>query len=133
MIDIESDVYSAVASVLREKFPGVFTSGEFIDTPARFPAVTIMESDNSVYQPMRTTRIENAASVMYEISVFTNSVGYKKSEARDIMEAADGEMERLGFTRISMNPVSNLQDATIYRLVARYQAVVDRDLWIYQN
>lgn len=133
MIDIESDVYSAVASTLREKFQGIFTSGEFTDAPARFPAVTIVESDNSIYQAMRTTKIENAATVMYEISVFTNSVGYKKLEARDIMVAADEEMERLGFTRISMNPVANLQDATIYRIVARYQAIVDRDLWIYQS
>lgn len=133
MIDIESDVYSAVASVLREKYSGIFTSGEYTDSPAKFPAVTIIEADNAVFNSMRTTNIENAVTVMYEISVYTNSVGYKKSDAKDIMETADEVMLKLGFTRVSLSPVSNLQEATIYRLVARYSAIVDKDLWIYQS
>lgn len=133
MIDIESDVYSAVATVLRDKYSGIFTSGEYTDSPARFPAVTITESDNAVLTSMRTTNIENAVTVMYEISVYTNSVGYKKSDAKDIMETVDEVMLGLGFTRVSLFPVQNLQDATIYRLVARYNAVVDKDLWIYQS
>lgn len=107
-------------------------SGEFTDLPARFPAVTIVESDNIIVQRMRTTNIENAVTVMYEVSVYTNTVGYKKAEAKEIMATIDEEFAKMGFARIMCNPVANLQDATIYRMVARYQASVDKNLWVYR-
>ena len=99
---------------------------------AKFPAVTIVESDNAIVQRMRTANIENAATLMYEVNVYTNTVGYKKSEAKDIMEAVDGEFSKLGFARTMCNPISNLSDATIYRMVARYTATVDKDFWVYR-
>ncbi|NBI10254.1 hypothetical protein D1641_09560 [Colidextribacter sp. OB.20] len=133
MIDVESDIYSAVSAALKAEFPGIWTSGEDADLPARFPAVTIVEQDNAVKKDMRTLNIENAVGVMYEVNVYSNKVGYRKSEAKKIMATADREMTRLGFTRTMMNPISNLQDASIYRIVARYEADVDKDLWIYQS
>lgn len=133
MIDIESDVYSIVSSALKDAYPGLWTSGEDADLPARFPAVTIVEQDNSVKRDMRTRNIENAVNVMYEVNVYSNTIGYRKSEAKRIMASADREMSRLGFTRTMCNSISNLQDASIFRLVARYTASVDRDLWIYQS
>ena len=132
MIDVESLIFSQVAEALRVAFPGRFVSGEYVDTPAKFPAVTIVESDNAVVQRMRTTNIENAVTLMYEVNVYTNTVGYKKSEAKDIMEAVDGEFSKLGFARTMCNPISNLSDATIYRMVARYTATVGKDFWVYR-
>lgn len=135
MIDIETAVFSKIASVLRETYEGIFVGGEYTDTPARFPAVTIVENDNSVLQSMTTYApyIENAVNVAYEINVYTNTIGYKKSEAKDIMQTVDDEFAKLGFTRTMCNPISNLQDATIYRLVARYEGVVDTSYRIYTN
>ena len=71
MIDIESAVFAAVAGVLREKYSNILVAGEYTDTPARFPAVTIVEIDNSVLQRMTTyaRHIENAGSVAYEVNV----------------------------------------------------------------
>ena len=132
MISIESIVFSQVAEALRVAFPGIFVSGEYVDTPAKFPAVTIVEEDNAVVQRMRTTNIENAATLMYEVNVYTNTVGYKKSEAKDIVEAVDDEFSKLGFARTMCNPISNLSDATIYRIVARDTASMDRDLLVYR-
>lgn len=133
MISPESYVYAAVASALRLEYPNIFVSGEYTDVPARFPAVTIVEIDNAVVQRMRTTKIENAVNVSYEVNVYTNTLGYKKSEAKEIMATADAVFESLGFARTMCNPVSNLQDATIYRMVARYQAAVGRDFWVYRS
>jgi len=97
VIDVENIVFSTIATALREKYDGIFVSGEFTDLPAKFPAVTIVESDNSIVQRMRTTNIENAVNVMYEANVYTNTVGYKKFEAKDIMETVDNEFTKLGF------------------------------------
>lgn len=132
MIDVESIVYSNVSKAVKEKFPKAFTSGEYTDTPAKFPAVTITESDNTVLKRLRTNdRLENAVSVMYEVNIYTNTVGYKKLDAKKILSVVDAEMEEMGFTRTYCSPIANIQDATIYRIVARYDGVVDRDHWVY--
>lgn len=132
MLDPENLIFSTVANALRNTFDDIFVSGEFTDVPARFPAVTIVQSDNAIVQRMRTTNIENAVTIMMEINVYTNTVGYKKSEAKDILEVIDNEFAKMGFARILCNPVANLSDATIYRIVARYQASIDKDLWVYR-
>lgn len=130
MIDIENFVFGRIATRLRTKYanadgsPAIFVAGEITDTPARFPAVTVVEANNSVLRSMRTDNVENAASVMYEVNIYSNLTGYRKSQAKEILQEIDAEFAEMGFTRTMANPVSNLQDATIYRIVARYEGVV---------
>lgn len=133
MINVESEIFSTIAAALRKTYDGIFVTGEYVDKPASFPAVTIIESDNSIIQRMRTTNIENAVNLMYEVNVYSNVVGYKKSEAKKIMATIDEEFMKIGFARISCTPISNLQDATIFRLFARYQAAVDKNLFVYRS
>lgn len=135
MIDIENSVFSFVAGRVREAFAdrNILVKSEYDDAPARFPAATILEADNSVYQKMRTDRMENAAKLLYEVNVFSNLQGYGKSEAQEIMNVIDEAFAELGFTRTMCSPVSNLQSQKLFRMLARYEAVVDRDHWIYTN
>lgn len=124
MIDIENDVYDICAKALRAKFAGIFVTNEYTEHPARFPAVTIVEADNRVVESMRTLTIENAAGLMYQVEVYSNKVGARKSEAKKIAVEVDRVFASLGFTRTFMEQVPNLHDATIYRIVCRYEAVV---------
>ena len=133
MIDLESDIFSYVANALREEFPGVFVSGEYVETPARFPAVTIVEADNRVLTRMRTEEIENAASSMFEINIYSNRASGKKAEAKAIANAVDEKMASIGYTRSFREQIPNLKDATIYRIVCRYEAVIDKNFMIYQS
>lgn len=133
MIDIENDVFTYIATKLRAAHSGIWVSGEYVASPAKFPAVTIVEADNRVLERMRTTNIENAASVMYEVNVYSNKTSGKKAEAKAVMNTADEAFAEIGFTRTFREQVPNLADSTIYRIVARYQGVVDKDLWVYQN
>ncbi len=131
MIYPENFIFDAVADVLRETYSGIFVSGEYTDSPAKFPAVTIVQADNADYLRTRTARGETAANLMYEITVYTNRVGYKKLDAYEIMETVDqvmtGQIEtegrRLGFYRMMCSPIQNLQDSTIFALTARYKGV----------
>ena len=133
MIDIEFDVFDSVADELRSKYPDIFVTGDLSFSPARFPAVSIVEAGNSVVKDMRTNNIENAALVMYEVNVYSNKIGYNKLEAKEIMSVVDSVFSSLGFTRVFSNPVQNLENKNIFRIVARYEATVDKDLWIYQS
>lgn len=133
MIDAENFIFNRLANVLRGAYPGIWVVGEYIDVPADFPAVSIVESDNSVLTRQSTLNIENAVSVMYEVNVYSNLARGRKQQAKAIMAALDEEFSKMNFVRISCNPISNLQDATIYRMVARYEAVIDKDFWIYTD
>lgn len=135
MIDIETVVYAQVADALRKKYGknGIYVAGEYVDSPSKFPAVTILEADNQVYEKQRTDYIENAAKLLYEVNIYSNKLGYKKSEAQELLNIVDQEMANMGFTRTMASPASNLQDATIFRMIARYEGVVDKEYRIYTH
>ena len=138
MIDIENDVYDIAAKALRSAHNGIFVSSEYDESPARFPAVTIVEADNRVLENMRTRKIENAVSVMYECNVYSNKKSIRKSEAKAIANTLDAVFDGLGFTRTFREQIPNMKDATIYRIVCRYEAEVgpgteNGTYLIYQN
>lgn len=134
MIDLENVIFTELATTLRDKYgENFFVAGEYVESPASFPAVTIVEADNRVLQSMRTLKIENAVSVMYEINIYSNKTSGKKSEAKEIADVIDKKFEEIGFTRTMRNQVANLNNASIFRMVCRYEAVIDKDHWIYQN
>ena len=136
MIDIESQVFTTVATALREAYgtSNIYVTGEYVSQPPKFPAVFVVEMDNSVDLRGRdTASIENYASVMYQIDVFSNKNTGKKVQAKEIMALVDGQFAALGFSRTFLNPVQNMNDATVFRMTARYQAVVGTDQTIYRR
>ena len=133
MIDIENDIFDYAAKALRAAHTGIDVSAEYVETPARFPHVSIVEADNRVLERMRTNNVENAVSVMYEVNIYSNKAGGKKSEAKSIAATLDNALSAIGFTRTFREQVPNLRDATIYRIVCRYEAVIDKDYVIYQS
>ena len=75
----------------------------------------------------------NHARLMYEVNVYSNKQIGKKSECKAIFKVIDDEFATMGFTRILKEPISNLEDATIYRLAGRYTAVVSKNKEIYRR
>ena len=135
MINIESEVFSTVATALRAEFTGIFVSGEAVAAPSSFPAVTIVKQDNSTYQrSLDSSGSEKHAVVMYEANAYSNLGSSKKKQTRAIMAIIDDEMQGMGFVRIGSSPaeVPNA-DKTIYRMVARYRATVSKDKTIYRR
>ena len=124
MIDCENEVYTRIARVLREKFPGINIAGEYVKAPSGFPHVSITQSDNSVVSEKITGSAE-MAQVMFEINVYSNKAEGKKAECKSIMKVIDDVMFSMNFKRQALTPVPNLEDATIYRLVARYRVMTD--------
>ena len=126
MIDVENQIYTPIAEALREAFPGIDTSGEYVKAPSAFPHVSIVEQDNyPTLTHLSTSDSEELATIMYEVNVYSNKSSGKKAQCRSIMKVIDDLMYRRNFTRISLSPVPNLENATIYRLVARYRAETD--------
>lgn len=126
MIDVESQIYTPIAVALREAFPGIDVSGEYVKAPSTFPHVSIVEQDNyPTLEHLSTSDKEQFATLMYEVNVYSNKSTSKKSQCRSIMKVIDDLMYQRNFTRISLSPIPNLENASIYRLVARYRAETD--------
>ena len=134
MIDIESQVFDRVATRVREQFPDIFMTGEYVNSPSSFPAVSLVEMDNSIREStIDSGSNENHANVMYEVNVYSNKTTGKKSECKAIIALIDTEMTAIGFVRSTLTPVQNEYDSTIYRMVGRYRAAVSTDHKIYRR
>lgn len=132
MIDIENVVFDTVSKKVREEYSDIYLTGEYVKSPPSFPAGSIVEMDNTTYTSTQTSsENENHASVMYEVNVYSNKRVGKKSECKKIIALIDKEMIALGFYRTMLQPIPNMDDATIYRMTARYKAVVSKDKVIY--
>lgn len=134
MIDVESQVFQRVANAFRAEYPNGYIAGEYVSQPPKFPAVSVVEMDNTVLQSgIDSAQIENFVGVMYQVDIYSNLNNGKKAQAKAISALIDAQFAQIGFTRTFLNPVQNMNDATIYRITARYQAVVSKDHKIYRR
>ena len=134
MIDVESEVFDTVATAVRAKHADVYMVGEYVKTPPKFPCVSLVEMDNRSYQQTEDSgSSENHASLMYEVNIYSNKSVGKKTECRAIATLIDEQMLALGFARTMSQPIPNLDDATIYRMVGRYSAVISKNKSIHRR
>ena len=134
MIDIENEVFNTVATVVRAEYPKIHMVGEYIKSAPKFPCVSLVEMDNQSYQRTEDSgSSENHASVMYEVNVYSNKTVGKKSECKAIIALIDEQMLALGFARTMLQPIPNMDDATIYRMTGRYSAVISKNKVIYRR
>lgn len=133
MIDIENAVFTKVKSALTKKFPNITVESVTTYSPSNFPLVCIEETDNYSYRNTRdSSGNENHAIVVFEVNAYSNKTSKKKTECKAIIATVDEVMGGLGFTRNTKKPM-NLDDATKYRIFARYTAVVSKNNTIYRR
>ena len=134
MIDYENEIFNTVATVVRAKYPDIYMVGEYVKTPPKFPFISLVEMDNRSYQQTEDSgSSENHVSVMYEVNVYSNKTVGKKSECKAIAALIDEQMLALGFARTMLQPIPNMDDATIYRMVGRYSAIISKDKTIFRR
>lgn len=126
MIDVENLIYTPIAEALRAKFPGITVSGQYVPAPSSFPFVSIVEQDNyTSIEYLDSGERESIATLMYEVTVYSDKANGKKTVCRRIMKFIDDLLYAKNFRRLSLSPVPNLENGTIYRLVARYRVETD--------
>lgn len=126
MIDIESQVYDPIAKAIRTAYPETSVSGEYVRAPSSFPHVSIVEEDNyTSTDKLDTADQEKYSTVMYEVNIYSNRNPGKKAECKTLLSFISALFYNRNFTRLSASPVPNLENATIYRITARYRAETD--------
>lgn len=134
MIDIEQEIFSEISAKVCEKYPKIFITGEYVSAPSSFPCVSLVEMDNATFESTQTQNgQENHVAVTYELNVYSNKKTGKKAECKEIIGYIDTLLMELNFTRTMLEPIPNTQDATIYRMLGRYRAVIDTNNTIYRR
>ena len=127
MLSCENPLFTAIATAFRAQYSGYIT-GEYVPSPPQFPAVSIVEIDNYPYKRTRTNqKMEHQVVAVYEVNVYSNKTKGKKAECKAIAALVDYEFMKRGFERVSLAPIQNMNDATIYRMTGRYRGVVGED------
>ena len=126
MHDIERQIYTPIARALRTAFPGINVSDEYVPAPSSFPHVSIVEADNYASSDhLDSGDAERYSTLLYEVNVYSAKATGKKTECREIMAFISQMLYAVNFTRTSNTPTPNAQDASIYRLTARFRAETD--------
>lgn len=121
MIDKETEIFNTVASKLRVKFEGIYVVGtELTTAPPRFPAVSIVQTNNSVRGEYSTfDRLENVVKEDYKAEVYSNLEKGKEAQTKEISMEISDIMSVLGYERTFCEPIANI-DATVSRRVSRF-------------
>ncbi len=134
MIDVQNEIFTAVASAVRLEHAGVTISGEYTRSPSKFPLVTLDEVENvSVPSLIDSSDEEKFAGLGYRLQVFSNQTSGKKAEARALFATADAVLLSLGFRRTTYTTIPEIYSSTIYSITATYEATVGRDGFIYKR
>ena len=134
MIDFNNEVFTTVATDLRENHVGITVMGESTRKPSKFPTVTIDETENVMVDRLEdSSKEEKFAGVTYKIQVFSNKQNGKKAEARAIFATADAAMRRMGFQRVTFATTPEIYESTIYQINATYEAVVSAAGYVYKR
>ena len=130
MIDIETPIFDMMAEQLRNQFTGIKVYGEELLAPSTFPCASIVETDNYTKTNTQDSgSVENHATVVFTVNVYSNKSSGKKSECKAILSYIDDMFINLGFARTTKEHIT-MNNATVCRMIARYTATVSKNLEI---
>ena len=130
MIDGEVKVFNTMhAKIAPMCARNKFVSTIITDPKTELPAGSLIELSNVTVRDMQGSEpVENYSRVMYQLEIFAAT----KAKCREIYAAADDTMLDMNFTRISGQYMDNVENTKVFRYVARYEAIIDRDGNLYR-
>ena len=131
MIDYSNEVFNTVAKDLRSLYSDLQVVGEYVETPAQFPTVTLDEIHN-VPVHMDSAATNKYARVIYRSQIFCNGVG-KRQRARDIYDSLDRILMGVGLVAKTYSTTPAIYNSEIYCITATHEGVIGEDGVIYRN
>ena len=131
MIDKSNEIFTIVANAVKEQFVDATVIGESINTPSKFPTVTLDEISN-IPTEKDSRQLNEYALVTYRVQVFSNAIA-KRSEARRILAIVDETLQKLNFACKSMSTLPEIYNSKIYQINANYEAIIKNDGTIFRK
>lgn len=131
MIDYSNEVFNTAAKDLRSLYSGIQVIGEYVETPAQFPTVTLDEIQN-VPVHLDSGATNRYARVVYRSQIFCNGEG-KRQKARMIYDSLDRILMSVGLFAKSYTTTPAIYNSEIYCITATHEGVIGEDGVIYRN
>ena len=134
MIDVENLVIDTISKALdASAYSNTDLTSDYVEVPSSFPHVSVVEIDNYTYTNTQDNDLqEHHTNVMYEVNVYSNKTKASKEEAKAILDIVDTAFQNIKFTRTLKQSIPN-RDKTVYRIVARYRAIIGEAQTIGKN
>lgn len=132
MIDKSNEIFTLVATKLREEFEGITVLGESIDIPTKFPCATIDEISNLPTE-LDSRTLNKYADVRYRVQVFSASENGKRAEARKIYAVIDEVLQGINMKCKSYSPLPAIYNSKVYQITSSYEAIIKEDGTIFRK
>lgn len=130
MLDFSNEIFNTVAKDLRSLYPKITVVGEYVESPAKFPIVTLDEISN-VPTHLDSATLNKYAKVIYRSQVFVNGDG-KRKRAREIFDSLDKKLMSLGLIMRTYTTTPAIYNSEVYCITATHEGVVGADGTIYR-
>lgn len=131
MIDYSNEIFNTAATSLRSLYPGIQVVGEYVESPAQFPAVTLDEIQNLPVH-LDSAATNKYARVVYRSQIFCNGEG-KRQRARAIYDSLDQILMGVGLFAKTYTTTPAIYNSEIYCITATHEGVIGKDGVIYRN
>jgi hypothetical protein len=131
VIDHSNEVFNTAAKNLRSLYSGIQVIGEYVETPAKFPTVTLDETQN-IPMHLDSSVTNKYARVVYRVQIFCNGEG-KRQKARKIYDSLDRILMSVGLFAKTYTTTPAIYNSEIYCITATYEGVMGEDGVIYRN
>lgn len=131
MIDYSNEIFNTAAKNLRSLHRGIKIVGEYVESPAQFPTVTLDEIQN-VPVHLDTAATNKYARVVYRSQIFCNGEG-KRKRAREIYDSLDRILMSVGLVAKTYSTTPAIYNSEIYCITATHEGVIGEDGIIYRN
>ena len=131
MLDFSNEIFTTVAKDLRSLYTGVQVLGEYVNTPSKFPTVTIDEIQN-VPVHLDSAKTNKYARIVYRTQVFCNGNG-KRNKAREIFNSLDQKLMSIGLTCKTYTTTPSIYNSEVYCITATHEGVIGADGMIYRS
>jgi len=126
MFEIEREIFTLAADAVLAVFSECNISNAVIYSPAEFPCISIVMSDDGMTNGMHdSSKADNFRDITLTVDSYSNKNNGKKTESEAIMQIVIDTLTPLNFKLVSCRPNSN--NNSYYRITATFTATVDKD------
>lgn len=131
MIDYSNEIFNTVAKDLRSTYTGIQVVGEYVETPAKFPTVSIDEVQNIPVHLDSATH-NKYARITIRTQTFCNGTG-KRAKAREIFGSLDKKLMDMGFIMKTYTTTPAIYNSEVYCITATHEGVIGADGVVYRG
>lgn len=131
MIDVSNEIFTVLATAIRNTYSPIQVIGESISVPAVFPCVAIDEIYN-VPSHLDTSSQESYNAVTYRVQVFASGDN-KRAMAREIFKTVADACWGMNLIRKTYTTTPDVYNSSIYQISATFEADVRHDGMIFRR